>query len=205
MIEFNNVYKSFDNKEILKDCSFKFENETKYLLYGESGIGKTTLLNLIVNYIKPDKGTIVNFLNEKKGYLFQEVLLFSNLTVEENLQIINKKNNNDIEFLSQIKEMFERFNIESLRKRLVSSLSGGEKRKIEIIGLILKNSDVILMDEPTANMDMESKKSIIRLIDEVFKEKIVIIASHDDRGLFSGYTPIKLNGGKIIDGEEIFY
>lgn len=163
---------------------------------GESGHGKTTLLNIIGLISNKSSGdiTIYNSINpnisskeamllrrNKIGYLFQNYGLIDDESVLWNLKLalaykkISKK-----EKINKIDNLLEEFNILKLRNKKVYQLSGGEQQRIAIIRLILKESDLILADEPTGSLDSENRNFIMSSLKNLNKTgKTIIIVTHD--------------------------
>ena len=173
-IKLVNISKSYEQKMVVNQLDFTFEQGNYYLLTGESGCGKTTVLNLIAGYLTPDDGEVIKDL--KVAYLFQDEMLFSNLTVSENMNMYRFGKmgieGEDKEFFLEI---LAPLGVAPLLKKKVSTLSGGERQRVEIGMILMSNPDVILLDEPTSRLDMENKEKLINLISTVFKAKTLII------------------------------
>lgn len=200
MIKLEAITKKRQNRTILNDLTVEFLDRHHYVILGESGSGKTTLLNLIAGYDTADIGTIETDENSKIEYLFQDSLLFSNITVKENMLIKwTSRNPNAIkeDFEEKSKHALRLFSVEQFYDSKVHSLSGGEKRRVELAQIFLSQPDILLLDEPTANLDSENKKSIIEIIQKNFKNTIVILVSHDSKKYFQNYTFLYLRGGKL--------
>lgn len=183
MITLNNVTKTMDQKLILDHINFKFENKKNYIIKGESGVGKTTLLNIIFGYLAPDIGTVDITPSCKIEYLFQESLLFSNLTLKENLEIKywgikNTLVKNDFKYY--IEEMLLLFSLHDLENKKISMLSGGERRRLELLQCLMSEPDILLLDEPTANLDYNNKCNIMKILYNNFNQTLKIIVSHDE-------------------------
>ena len=194
-----NITKKFSDKTLFNNLNIEFENGKVYLLKGESGIGKTTLLNIIVDYTKPDSGRVINEQNLKISYLFQDELLFSNLTVKENLYIkycaVDELDGDAWEV--EVEKALERIGLSDLIDRKVAMLSGGERQRVQIASIMLDNPDVILVDEPTSSLDQANKNKIMTEILEIFRGKTLIIISHDLEVLPVPYIKLALQSGGI--------
>ena len=170
-----------------------FESSKIYLICGQSGEGKTTLLNAICGLREIESGQIIvndkykikNMYNyrEKISYMFQDSLLFDRPLIENIVYPEEKLND-------KASELVKTFNMEHLIKReqsagaIASTLSGGEKKRIDIIRTISKDRDVYLFDEPTNELDAENIKKVLKEIKKIAKQKkIVIIISHDAKCL----------------------
>ncbi len=195
-ISLNCVSKKFQDKVILDKVNFDFLPRKKYVISGKSGIGKTTLLNLIAGYLKEDSGEITIDSGLSIEYLFQDECLFSNLTVIDNLFIKACCLEMERERFYEISEkLLRKFNIVDLKNRKVALLSGGEKQRIQLASLLLSNPDIILLDEPTSKLDEENKKYIIQLINKQLEEKLLIIVSHDFNKEYENCILLKLREG----------
>ncbi len=201
MVKLVDVSKHLNRTCILKQCSFHFEAGCKYAISGRNGVGKTTLLNMIAGYQKPDTGKLL-LSTQNFQYLFQETLLFSNLTVDENMKLRYfgkcKHPGSDLDQL--IGQALQRFQLSGFAPRKVFELSGGEKRKVELAQLFLFSPDILLLDEPTAGLDHESKLDMAGLIGQNFGDKTVIAVSHEDTQIFDGYTKINFMEGGLTYG-----
>ncbi|MCM8804418.1 MAG: ATP-binding cassette domain-containing protein [Candidatus Omnitrophica bacterium] len=203
-IKLEDIYFKYrdDNEYLIKGFSYEFEKGVLYAIKGRSGIGKSTLIRLILGIIPPEKGKI--FVNEyplnevrlysfweKIGYLPQEPFLFKG-TIVENLSP-NFQIKEDMIRKAMLKAglnpiVFQNKNIEEGGK----NLSGGEKRRISLARAFLKEPDVLILDEPITYIDMETEKIIIESILATAKEgKIVIAVTHNQN--------ILNNADKIID------
>ncbi len=188
----------------IKDLEFKYNNETKQTIYipkfmvnkgdkisivGKSGQGKTTFLNIFSRYIEVDDSNYIIDGKIKKGnlnlaYISQEIDLF-NLTVRENLCL--GKNIDDTQLMKYLKDAGLDDWVSKLEYGLDTfvgerglKLSVGQKQRLNIIRGILLEKDVYVLDEPTSNLDKETEKLIINLIQKYLKDKTVIIVTHRD-------------------------
>ena len=181
---------------VLKDISLDILENDFISLVGPSGSGKTTLLRIIATLLKPTKGKVkykgedithylqkdlINIKNEI-GYISQQWTLEPYLTVWENVQLVNEHIEEEDATLIELIEMF------SLQKRLNNhpyQLSGGEYRKAMLLIVLLKKPKIIIADEPTANVDIQTAYEIIELLKDINKQNIPIIFSTHARELAS--------------------
>lgn len=170
MLEFKNVYKAFE-KPVIEKLSFKLREGEKLAVLGESGIGKTTVINLILGIIRPDKGEIIRDF-KKVSTVFQENRLIEEISALKNLKLVTKKPDNELRsLLSDLK-------IEN-PDEAVKNLSGGMKRRVAIARALAYGAGLYLFDEPIQGLDDETKKIVIDKILEVTNGKSLILVTHN--------------------------
>lgn len=203
-IEIHNMYKKyqvdyFRSKQIFSDYSLKLDSEKINFIVGDSGTGKTTLLNIIGLVEKMDRGVyyfdgspikyknkkeILKYRNSRIGYVHQEAMLISKLSVLDNvllpIYIGGKVNGNAY---TKAFGLLERLGIGNLKNVIVEKLSGGEKQRVEMARALINNPDVIIADEPTASLDADNARIIIRELRQINTENnsMVVVATHDNR------------------------
>lgn len=203
MIKIEKVIKSYiengEENNILNINSLIFEDNTTYLLKGESGTGKSTLLNIISGLMLPDTGSICfddtditifteserdRFRAKNIGYVFQDFNLFKGFTALDNVIMPITFKGEKTKFKDAEKkgcEVLNEVGLVSKAKISAEKLSGGEKQRIAIARAIINNPLVILADEPTGNLDRKNSVKIIDLLIDISKKKkiILITISHD--------------------------
>ena len=192
MIELRNINKGFDDRIVLENLNYNFYEGNSYALIGASGAGRTTLLNIIGKLEEVDSGDIIvndinlNNIKEKDyfknylSYLFQNFGLIENKSIQENLMLafIGEKISK-LEMQKKMNEALKRVHLDVNLNRKIYTLSGGEAQRVALAKTILKDSPIILADEPTASVDQKNSEEIIELILSLKKEnKIIIIATH---------------------------
>ena len=203
-IEIHNMYKKyqvdyFRSKQIFSDYSLKLDSEKINFIVGDSGTGKTTLLNIIGLVEKMDRGVyyfdgspikyknkkeILKYRNSRIGYVHQEAMLISKLSVLDNvllpIYIGGKVNGNAY---TKAFGLLERLGIGNLKNVIVEKLSGGEKQRVEKARALINNPDVIIADEPTASLDADNARIIMRELRQINTENnsMVVVATHDNR------------------------
>ena len=198
-IIFDDVCLNYNGRVILDHLSYNFCDGI-YVLQGKSGIGKTSMLNLIMKYIGCQQGSIHMSEYKKIGYVFQEDLLFHNLKVRENLWIKYKANSHhEKKFDELIEQIAKRIPIESLLNQYVKYLSGGEKQWIQIAIASMESPDIILLDEPFAKLDDENKEVVMNFIRTEWAEKLVIIVCHGIMKRYDEVTYLELRQGKLYE------
>ena len=197
ILEINNLYKNFDEKEVLNDVNLTLDEGEVLAIIGPSGAGKSTLLRIIGGLEKASSGDIKIFDNEicKNGiykknkylkdiykdisYIFQDFNLFDNMTVRNNIALAPKfrkyDNIDDI-----VESLLKKMNLSDKIDKYPNTLSGGEKQRIAIARALAISPKLILFDEPTSALDVESIENLVYTINEMKKDNIMmIIVTHD--------------------------
>ncbi|MBR4574274.1 MAG: ABC transporter ATP-binding protein [Lachnospiraceae bacterium] len=193
-ISFKDVCFGYDDKEVLHGVSLDMKQGTTTALVGESGSGKSTLAKLLVHYYDLDKGSItiggqditdmsLEALNDQVAYVSQEQFLF-NTTLYENI-LIGKPGASKEQVLeaarrAQCDEFLDRLpdGIYTMAGDGGKQLSGGERQRISLARAILKDAPIIVLDEATAFMDPENEAKLNAAIDEIIKDKTVLVIAH---------------------------
>lgn len=222
MIEIKSLSYTLDKKQILKDINLTFEKGKIYGIIGPNGAGKSTILKHIMRIIEPKKNTI--FINNKDikkakikdyskevSFVFQENTRDVEFTVQETIMMgrycymdwLGTGTEEDGKIVSDI---IEELNLQDLKDRYISTLSGGEAQKVFIGRAIAQSTPIILLDEPTSMLDIHNSIEIMNLIKEI-KEKYnltVIMVLHDLNIAFSYCDNIVLlqNGEVVLYGEN---
>ncbi|MEZ2328084.1 putative bacteriocin export ABC transporter [Bacillus tropicus] len=200
-IELDKVNKLYGDRFILKDFNLKVFNNEFIGIIGNSGTGKSTLLNIIGLLEKTDNGKVIvqgnnNPYRNKKmlfrntfGYIFQNYALMDNETVGSNLEValhfqkLKKQKKQEL-----MKKALDEVGLSCSLKTKVYTLSGGEQQRLAIARVILKKCDVILADEPTGALDKENRDHVVMLLKKLHsKGKTIIVVTHDTelQSLFS--------------------
>ncbi|MGL4662896.1 MAG: ABC transporter ATP-binding protein [Culicoidibacterales bacterium] len=195
MLRVNNVTKSFGNKMVLTELSFEIDQGEKVAIIGESGRGKTTLLNIIGLIEKPTSGTIdlCGFENVKVnskqsrvlyrdhiGYLFQNFALLDNETVMQNFKVAIHSKAFRYIAKEKIAKVLKNVGLENYENKKVYNLSGGEQQRVALARLMLKPCDIVLADEPTGSLDVKNRDRVLEHLDQLNREgKTIIIVTHD--------------------------
>lgn len=192
---FTRIKKSFDEKEVLPGNSFNFEYGKQYCLMGPSGCGKTTLLNVILGIVKPDDGYITGDMIKENGTIrnirmsatFQENRLIEDANPIVNVMVAaGVSKNTAIQALSVILE-------EDLLYKKVSTFSGGQKRRVAIVRALLAQSDLLVLDEPFTGLDDNTKRDVVKFIDDNQRGRTIVMSSHDEKeAVMMGAKIIKL-------------
>ncbi len=213
--------KSFGKRTVVNNVSFEVNDGEIVGLLGQNGAGKSTSFNMIIGVIKPDNGRII-FQNEDittmpiymrarkgMGYLCQEPSVFQRLTVEENILAIleTHRHNADVKYKRLI-ELLDEFNLKSLSKNKAYTLSGGERRRLEIARALAGSPTMILLDEPFTGVDPIAVSEIQDILIRLKNKGIgLLITDHNVREALSitSHSYI-INEGKVVasgDTQEI--
>ena len=195
MIELQHIWKQFGSRIIFSDLNLNFQSGMVYALIGDSGCGKTTLLNMLAKLETFDKGEIVykgksltslkneEFYRNELGYLFQNFGLLESQTIRENLELglIGKKKNKKQEKERLLLQALQAVRLDYLSlNQNIYELSGGEAQRIALAKIILKDPPLILADEPTASLDPKNSKEIMEILLELRNaNRTIIIATHN--------------------------
>ncbi len=198
-LELINIRKSFATEKkinVLRGLSRKFRLGKTYAIMGPSGSGKSTLLNLISLIDKPTSGTIkfdnleINFNQNKKndlirakkiGIVYQENNLLTDFTALENVYFASLSLYNDKELsLSKAEKLLKKIGLSNRLNHFPSQLSGGEAQRVAIARAIINDPQIILADEPTGSLDMNTAKDIFKLLNNQKRsDRIIIFATHN--------------------------
>ena len=213
-LEIKNIKKHFgegeSRVEVLKGIDIEIEKGEFCVLLGPSGSGKSTLLNIIGGIDAADEGYIsINGektadMNEKAltlyrrkhlGYIFQMYNLIPNLNIKENIEVGAYLSDNPLD----VDDLLKTLGLYEHRHKLPNQLSGGQQQRTAIGRAIVKNSDILLCDEPTGALDYNTSKEILQLIEDVNKKygNTIIMVTHNDAIKQMADRVVKLRDGMI--------
>lgn len=198
--------KSYKEKVIFEKFNIEFTNKKINCIIGQSGGGKSTLLNIIAGILPCDAGEITGIMEDEISYVFQEDRLVPWLTIKENMELFIYNFYSKEEANKKIKEVLKLVHIENLENEYPENLSGGMKQRVNIARALLKPSKLILMDEPFKSLDYKTKYNIMAEVKEIFtqEERMVIFVTHDvDEAIFMNGV-IYVLGGTPFNIKEIF-
>jgi ABC-2 type transport system ATP-binding protein len=171
-----NVFKYIKNKRILEDISFFVKKGEIFGILGPDGSGKTTILKIISNLLKPDKGKVEVY--GKISFIPSYFNLYPDLKVYENLEFIREIYEIDKNtFLKNKEELLKITKLKEFEKNIAGNLSGGMKKKLLLISGILPNPDIIILDEITTGLDPVSRKEIWEFLMNYKKQKTIIFST----------------------------
>ena len=197
MIEVQHIYKSFGNKEVLKDISTTFEDGKTNLIIGQSGAGKTVLMRTLVGLLEPTKGEVLydgrNFVSMSKkdkilmrremGMIFQGAALFDSLSVIENVRFpLDMFSNMTFrERQQRAQECLDRVNLTGAENKYPGEISGGMQKRVAIARAVVMNPKYLFCDEPNSGLDPKTSLVIDDLLSSITKEFHIttIINTHD--------------------------
>ena len=191
VIEFRDVEFSYNGSSVLHKVNFSVQRGELVYIVGPNGGGKTTLLKLILGLLKPDSGTIRVFektpekSRSRVGYTPQYIQFDTQfpVTVEEVVAMGLLKGGRGRVFRkrsrSAVHDALQRLGIEDLAKKPFSGLSGGQRQRVLIARSLADKPELLLLDEPTSNVDMHTEDRLIELINELNRDHTILLVSHD--------------------------
>ena len=205
MIVVQNITKQFGKLKALDDVSVQCNSGECVLLIGPNGSGKTTLIKSILGMVIPNSGTI--FFNKKDiatdwtyrakiGYMPQIGRYPDNMTIGHVLEMMKDIRGNQLDKLDE--DLIDAFKLKAFLNKRMCTLSGGTMQKVSAALAFLFNPDVLILDEPTASLDAETKKVMSQLIETVMKDKTIIMVTHDDFLMKFANKKIEIGNGRII-------
>lgn len=217
MIELHNVSMSYQrDASALSDISLKFEKGEFAFLTGVSGAGKSTLLKLLYGALKPTRGQVLvdgqnitrlktsqtPMLRRKIGVVFQDFKLLPNRTVMENVGLaLEVLGWSQRDISRKVFHILKQVGLEHKIKSTPLRLSGGEQQRVALARALVNDPRIVLADEPTGNLDDESKEQVLNILKEAnIRGSTVIIASHDKRLITDSHRRvIALDKGRIME------
>jgi len=222
MIEVTNLFKRFDDLEVLKGISAEFKQGDTSLIIGASGSGKTVFLKCLLGLLEPDGGDITydgrpyskmekddkRNLRKEMGMVFQSGALFDSETIENNIMFPLKMftNQSREEMLDRVNFVLDRVHLENVNNKFPAELSGGMQKRVAIARAIVMNPKYLFCDEPNSGLDPKTAIVIDNLIKEITDEyqMITVINTHDMNSVMEiGEKIIFLKDGlKVWEGSS---
>lgn len=170
------INKSYGDKEVLRDFTTKFEEGTVTFITGESGIGKTSIIRILMGLEGYQSGSIRGLEDKEISVVFQDDCLCDKLSLDKNLRIVIDGQQDKEQDLDRLLDLF---GLEGYRYKRVAELSGGMKRRLAILRAILYPHNLMILDEPFKGLDEENKKLVMVQLAKGLVDKTAIIVTHD--------------------------
>ncbi|MGB9677789.1 MAG: ABC transporter ATP-binding protein, partial [Candidatus Ratteibacteria bacterium] len=188
-----NIDKSYNGKEILKDINFSVNENDLFFILGPSGCGKTTILRIIAGFVEPDRGRVI--LNKKDitkippnkrniGFVFQNYALWPHMKVIDNIAYGLKIKKYSEEFIrKKVKEIIEITKLENVENLYPSQISGGQQQRVALARALVINPYILLLDEPFSNLDAKLRDDLRRELKRIHKETgiTMVYVTHDQK------------------------
>jgi heme exporter protein A len=191
-VQIENLVKYFGRRLVFSEMNFSFSSGSIYGVSGPNGSGKSTLVKIISNIISPTRGKVIHKLDNQNitqenlhnhiGFVSPYLFLYDEFSAEENL--IHFSNIRGIKFEKDRSDiLLNKLNLFDRKDDLVRGYSSGMKQRLKFIFALLHHPQLVILDEPTSNLDNDGKEKVYELIKEEAKSNLVIIASNEDSDL----------------------
>lgn len=190
IIEFRNVCKHYGKQAVLQDLSFEIGLNDFVGLVGNNGCGKTTTINLMCNILKYDSGQIIAFdkiVNEryvdykaKLGVVLSKPYYIEDFTVIEHLFFVARFQNVKSELINErVSDVINLLDLGGYSGKVIKELSTGNQVKVSLASALIHNPDLLILDEPFANLDISSSENLLKILKSLKKNKTLLITSHN--------------------------
>ena len=227
ILKLSGINKCFGNVVVAKDISLTVISNQLHALIGPNGAGKTTLIKMISGELKPDQGVVmlldrkVNHLSEiarvHRGCIrsFQVSSIIGSMTVFENILLAVKQKRSILKMLfrkfqsnssesSFVYQTLNQLSLETMGAKVASTLSHGDKRKLELAMALAMRPKILLLDEPFAGLDQAESSKLIELFKSIKKNMPILLIEHDMQAVFALADKISvLNEGEIIESGSV--
>ena len=221
LIELRDLSKNFKrgNREfsVLKDVNLSVNDGEFVYITGRSGSGKTTLLNLVAGFLHPTSGRVffngedINSFDDEKiskyrnsiiGYVPQQLGMIDNLTVLENVMLPYYFFNKEGSSKERASMLLDKVGILNLKDEFPNNLSGGELKRVLIARALINNPKILILDEPTSDLDISTTNDIIKLLSKINSEGVsILMVTHELDLLKYGDMFFNVEDGKLVKGE----
>ena len=227
ILKLSGINKCFGNVVVAKDISLTVISNQLHALIGPNGAGKTTLIKMISGELKPDQG-VVTLLDRKVNHLseiarvhrgcirsFQVSSIIGSMTVFDNILLAVKQKRNILKMLfkkfqcnssesSFVYQTLNQLSLETMETKVASTLSHGDKRKLELAMALAMGPKILLLDEPFAGLDQAESSKLIELLKSIKKIMPIFLIEHDMQAVFALADKISvLNEGEIIESGSV--
>ena len=178
LVETKNLTKVYGDKVAVNDLNLEIEAGSFTAILGPNGAGKSTTIQMLIGLLQPTSGQIIYAEQIKLGVVFQNSVLDANLTVVENLQIRAKQYKQVA--TGKVEKLIEQLGLTSFAKQRYGTLSGGQKRRVDIARALLNSPDLLFLDEPTTGLDIQTRESIWKLLKDLQQKEnmTVVLTTH---------------------------
>lgn len=210
-IEITNLFKYYDDLLAVEDISFNVDKDSFFAFLGPNGAGKSTTINIISTLLSRNSGSVKvlghevgeedNEIRNKIGVVFQNSMLDNLLTVKENLKVrASFYNISNEDFNKRIEEINEYLQFLPFYNQRYGNLSGGQRRKADIVRALINWPEILILDEPTTGLDPKSRKDIWTLIEKLRSEKeiTIFLTTHYMEEVVDANKVVIIDNGKII-------
>ncbi|MBQ9131370.1 MAG: ABC transporter ATP-binding protein [Clostridia bacterium] len=215
MIELKNVSKYYGGVAAVENISVKLQNGRIYAVVGPDGAGKSTLLGLLAGSLEPDEGTVkINGFDMSReplsarqcvGYLPKDALPYGDMTPLEYLLFVAEARGLSYgRSVRRANDALELAGLEREKDRLISSLSSGMRRRLAVVQAAVGKNDILILDAPTAELDIRRSAEVLELIRELAQGKTVILSCRDPKeALGIGEHILLLSNGKLVASQAV--
>lgn len=181
MIKLIDVWKKYDQEEILKDFNINFEKNKITCLFGPSGVGKTTIANIVAGIVPVDKGSVEGRDNSLFSYVFQEPRLLKWYNVYDNIDFVLKDVYDSPKRVEIIESYLKMVELSPYKSYKIDALSGGMAQRVSLARAFAYPSDILIMDEPFKGLDIKLKNEMISLFKKLWdlSQRTVLFITHD--------------------------
>lgn len=178
LVETKNLTKVYGDKVAVNGLNLEIEAGSFIAILGPNGAGKSTTIQILIGLLQPTSGQIIYAEQTKLGVVFQNSVLDANLTVVENLRI-RAKQYKQVK-AGKIEQLIEQLGLTSFAKQRYGTLSGGQKRRVDIARALLNSPDLLFLDEPTTGLDIQTRESIWKLLKDLQQKEnmTVVLTTH---------------------------
>ena len=211
ILSVKNLSKSFGQLKAVDDLSFNVESGKLFAFLGQNGAGKSTTINMLIGTLERDGGEIVyagdqtfTRFKEKIGVVFQNNILDNFLTVEENIKLYGRlyaENNERIK--NRYEELAKLFEFKEFEKKKFKTLSGGQKRRVEVARALFNTPEILFLDEPTTGLDPKTRIDVWRVINKIRRDTgmtVFLTTHYMEETADADEVVIIHNGKKIAEG-----